>query len=192
MAILDLSKLHMYNFYYEVLKPKYGDNIKLAYTDTDSFVIHTKTEDIYSDFKTISHNMDFSDYPTDNPLHNLTNKKRLGCFKDEVNGKIISEFIGLKPKMYAMRVDEGGEEKKAKGIPKQIVKRELNFDSYKRTLEDTECKKQYVQFNCLRSMNHQIYSLTCNKAGLSNYDNKRYYLCNNESLPYGHCRLLQS
>lgn len=114
MAILDLSKLHMYNFYYEVLKPKYGDNIKLAYTDTDSFVIHTKTEDIYSDFKTISHNMDFSDYPTDNPLHNLTNKKRLGCFKDEVNGKIISEFIGLKPKMYAMRVDEGGEEKKQK------------------------------------------------------------------------------
>ena len=78
------------------------------------------------------------------------------------------------------------QEKKTKGIPKQIVKKELNFDSYKRTLEDTECKKQYVQFNCIRSMNHQIYSLTCNKAGLSNYDNKRYYLSNNESLPYGH------
>ena len=65
------------------------------------------------------------------------------------------------------------QEKKTKGIPKQIVKKELNFDSYKRTLEDAECKTQYVQFNCLRSLNHQIYSLTCNKAGLSNYDNKR-------------------
>ena len=81
---------------------------------------------------------------------------------------------------------KGVKRKKAKCIPKQIVKRELNFDSYKRTLEDAECKKQYVQFNCLRSMNHQIYSLTCNKAGLSNYCNKRYYLSNNESLPYGH------
>ena len=94
--------------------------------------------------------------------------------------------------MYAMRLDEGGEEKKAKGIPKQLVKKELNFDSYKRTLGDTECKKQYVQFNCLRSKNHQIYSLSCNKAGLSNYCNKRYYLSNNESLPYGHYSLLQS
>ena len=82
--------------------------------------------------------------------------------------------------------------KKAKGIPKQIFKKELNFESYKRTLEDAECKKQYVQFNCLRSMNHQIDSLTCNKAGLSNYDNKRYYLSNNQSLPYGLYALNQS
>ena len=58
-------------------------------------------------------------------------------FQDEVNGKIISEFVGLKPKMYAMRLDDGGQEKKAKGIPKQIFKKELKFDSYKRTLEDT-------------------------------------------------------
>ena len=192
MAILDLSKLHMYNFYYEVLKPKYGENIKLAYTDTDSFVIHTETDDIYDDFKTINKYMDFSDYPTGHHLHTNMNKKRLGCFKDEVNGKIISEFIGLKPKMYAMRLDDGCQEKKAKGIPKQIVKNDLNFDSYKRTLEDTECKKQYVQFNCIRSKNHQIYSLTCNKAGLSNYDNKRYYISNNQSLPYGHHYLLKT
>ena len=81
MAILELSKLHMYNFYYEVLKPKYGENIKLAYTDTDSFVIHTETEDIYNDFKTINNNMDFSDYPTDNPLYNLTNKKTSWMFQ---------------------------------------------------------------------------------------------------------------
>ena len=47
MGILDLSKQHMYRFYYDVMKPKYGDNIRMVYTDTDSFVFHTKTDDIY-------------------------------------------------------------------------------------------------------------------------------------------------
>ena len=77
MSILDLSKLHMYDFYYEVLKPKYGDNIKVAYTDTDSFIIHTKTEDIYNDFKTISHHMDFSDYLTNHPNYSTNNIKKI-------------------------------------------------------------------------------------------------------------------
>ena len=63
MAILDLSKLHMYKFYYDVLKPIYGERIKLAYTDTDSFVIHIETEDLYKDLQHISSYMDFSDYP---------------------------------------------------------------------------------------------------------------------------------
>ena len=66
--------------------------------------------------------MDFSDYPTDHPIYNHTNKKQIGFFKDEANGDIITEFIGLKPKMYAMLVDDADEEKKAKGIPKQIFK----------------------------------------------------------------------
>ena len=54
MSILDLSKLHMYSFYYDVLKKKYNNDVRLIYTDTDSFVIHTKTEDIYDDFKQIN------------------------------------------------------------------------------------------------------------------------------------------
>ena len=47
MSILDLSKQHMYKFYYDAMKPKYGENIRMVYTDTDSFVFHTKTDDIY-------------------------------------------------------------------------------------------------------------------------------------------------
>ena len=62
MYILDFSKLQMYSFYYDVLKKKYEDNIRLIYTDTDSFVIHTKTDDIYEDFQEISNHMDFSGY----------------------------------------------------------------------------------------------------------------------------------
>ena len=62
MSILDLSKQHMYKFYYDVMKPKYGDNIRMVYTDTDSFVFHTKTDDIYQDLKEINDEMDFSGY----------------------------------------------------------------------------------------------------------------------------------
>ena len=62
MSILDLSKQHMYKFYYDVMKPKYGDNIRMVYTDTDSFVFHTRTDDIYQDLQEINDEMDFSGY----------------------------------------------------------------------------------------------------------------------------------
>ena len=87
MTILDLSKLHMYKFYYDTLKPKYDYNIKMAYTDTDSFVIHVKTDDIYDDFNQLKNHMDFSDYNKDHKCYNINNNKVLGKFKDEVNGK---------------------------------------------------------------------------------------------------------
>ena len=75
-------------------------------------------------------------------------KKVLGRVKDEVNGKIIREFIGLKPKMYALSAKDDKEQKKAKGIPKQLVKRELNFNLYKKTLGENYLSK--VNFNSIR------------------------------------------
>ena len=189
MAILDLSKLHMYRFYYDVLKDKYNDKIKLAYTDTDSFVVHVETDDLYKDLKEINTHMDFSDYPKEHTNYDKTNKKVLGKFKDEVNGKIITEFIGLKPKMYAFKVQDDKEQKKAKGVPKHIVKKEMNFNMYKKTLEEN-CNKR-VQFNSTRSYQHQLFSITCSKTGLSNYENKRYYLSNEVSYPHGHYAINQ-
>ena len=112
MAMLDLSKLHMYKFFYDVLKPKFGDQIRLVYTDTDSFVIHTETDDICNDLKELKDYMDLSDYPKEHKPYDSTNKKKLGYFKDEVNGKIITEFIGLQAKMYAFKLDDGKESKK--------------------------------------------------------------------------------
>ena len=185
MSILDLSKLHMYSFYYDVLKKKYNDDVRLIYTDTDSFVIHTKTEDIYDDFKEINKHMDFSGYDKNHTCYDATNKKVLGKFKDEVDGKIITHFIGLKPKSYTFKVhNEVKEEKKSKGIVKHKVKKELNYNKYKDTLETNSCDT--VSFNSIRSKNHQIYSINQVKQALSSYDNKRYYLDNINSLPYGH------
>ncbi len=88
--------------------------------------------------------------------------------------------------MYAFTLDDGKEDKKAKGIPKKVVKKEINFMMYKNTLEDIDCKRNYFSYNSIRSYEHIIFSITCNKSGLSNYDNKRYYFNNNESVPYGH------
>jgi hypothetical protein len=184
MAILDLSKLHMYKFYYDVLKAKFNDKIKLAYTDTDSFVIHVETDDLYKDLKQINNHMDFSDYPKKHENYDVSNKKVLGKFKDELNGKIMREYIGLKPKMHAMDVQRDKEQKKAKGVPKHIVKKRFNFDLYKKTLEENHLER--VNFNSIRSYEHKIYSINSNKVGLSNFENKRYYVNNNLSYPYGH------
>ena len=87
MAILDLSKLHMCKFDYDVLKTKFNDQFKLAYTDTDSFVIHVETEDLYKDLKQINDHMDFSAYPKGHVNYDISNLKKVGKLKDDVNGK---------------------------------------------------------------------------------------------------------
>ena len=96
----------MYKFFYDVLEPKYGNNIELGYTDTDSFVIYVKTDDICEDSKELKEYMDCSDYPTNHPHYDASNKKVIGKFKDELKGEIITESIGLKPKMYSYIVDD--------------------------------------------------------------------------------------
>ena len=135
MAILDISKLHMYQFYYDVLKKKHNESIKLVYTDTDSYVIQTFTEDIYKDFKEFNQYMDFSDYPVEHPCHDKTNKKKLGYFKDECSGKVITKFIGLKPKSYTFTIlGEEEEQKTPKGVVKHKVKIELTYQNYHEAL----------------------------------------------------------
>jgi len=85
-------------------------------------------------------------------------------------------------------IDEKIEKKKAKGIPKNVLKRNITFEKYEQTLNEN--LKEDIQFNNIRSYNHQIYSTCSMKTGLSNYDNKRYYISNNYSLPYGHYKLI--
>ena len=185
MSILDYSKIHMYSFYYDVLKPKHQDNIKLVYTDTDSYVIKVETDDLYEDFKEINEYMDFSDYNVEHPNYDKTNKKVLGKFKDEMNGKIITHFIGLKPKAYCYKVyGDEKEHKKSKGVVKHKVSNQLSYKTYDETL-NRNCKEE-VSFNTIRSKNHQIYSINQTKYALSNYDNKRYWYSDFESLPFGH------
>ena len=98
-CILETSKLHMYQFWYDHLKNKYNNKVELIYSDTDSFIIHVETDDIYKDMLEDKNLYDFSEYPTDHPNYDITNKKVLMKYKDDLKSKIITEFIGLKPKM---------------------------------------------------------------------------------------------
>ena len=122
-CILETSKLHMYKFWYEYLKVKYGNNLDLIYTDTDSFILEIITNDIYEDMKNDNHLFDFSEYDEDHKCYNVKNKKKLGIFKDELNGKIMTEFSCLKPKMYRFEYIENNSiknDKKHKEIKKSV------------------------------------------------------------------------
>ena len=117
MSILDLSKILVYEFWYDYINPKYGDRAKLCYTDTDSFIIYIKTEDFFEDisndverwFDTFNYNK--NDKRT---LPVGKNKKVPGLFKDELGGKIMV-VVALRPKTYAYLMDDGSDPKKAKG-----------------------------------------------------------------------------
>ena len=115
MSILDISKALMYEFWYNYIKPKYGDRAKLCYTDTNSFIIHIITEDFY---KVIANDVERWFYTSNydenykRPLPIGKNKKVIGLFKDELGGKIMKEFCALRAKTYTYLMDDGSEKKK--------------------------------------------------------------------------------
>ena len=78
-------------------------NLELLYSDTDSFIYAIETEDVYADLQKLTDSFDFSNYPSDHFLFSNVNKKVVLKFKDEAAGKIIAEFIALKPKLYSLK-----------------------------------------------------------------------------------------
>ena len=96
LSILEISKTLMYEFWYDYMKPKYGDDVKLCYMNTDSFTIHIKTEDFYKDIADdVEKRFDTSNYDDecDRPLPTGKNKKVIGLMKDELGGKIKTKNI---------------------------------------------------------------------------------------------------
>ena len=100
MCILELSKVLMYEFHYDYIKNKYGNNSRLLFTDTDSLMYEIKTEDVYKDFSNDKEMFDFSNYSTKSKYYDNSNKLVVDKMKDETAGVAIEEFVGLKPKMY--------------------------------------------------------------------------------------------
>ena len=172
MSVLDLSKHLMYDFYYNHLKKLYTHNIRLLYTDTDSVIIHVTTEDIYADMMKHADLYDTSNYSPDHQLFSDTNKKVIGKFKDELGGKVLTEFIGIRPKMYSYVGEDSG--KRAKGVKKSVLKKTITHEDHKNCLIKNEVYSRDMPG--LRSYKHTIHGETVTKIALSPLDTKRYIL----------------
>ena len=187
MCILDLSKILMYDFYYNELKKQYGDNCHLLYSDTDSLLLYIETEDIYKDMQQNAETYDTSNFNKKHYLYDETNKKVLGKMKDECGGTPIKEYVGLRPKMYSI-ITENQSIKKAKGVKKYVIKKEITHENYKQSLFNKETFRH--EMNMLRSYDHQIYSIHMNKISLSPLDTKRWIANDGiNTLAYGHHRI---
>ena len=188
-AVLDMSKVLMYDFHYNTMKAKYQNKCKLLFTDTDSLCYEIETEDVYADMATFKDKMDFSDYPKDHKLYDVSNKKVIGKFKDETNGVPMTQFVGLKSKMYSFVTDdikiEKRNKKRGKGIKTSVLKKEITHEDYLQCLIDDSFTKS-AKMNAIRSYDHKIYSITMDKMALNSYDDKRYYLNSYDSNSYGY------
>ena len=195
LSILEISKTLMYEFWYDYMKPKYNDNVKLCYMDTDSFIMNIKTNDFCKNISNdIENRFDTSNYEVNTsetsalahrPLPTGKNKKIIGLMKDEQGGKIITEFATLRPKTYSFLTDDGKENKKAKGTKKCVIKKKIKFNDYKKCLfSDKSILKSQQRFI---SKKHDVYTENVNKIALSNNDDKRIVSSNKiSSYPYGY------
>jgi hypothetical protein len=145
-----------------------------------------KTNNIYEDLLSDRDEwFDTSDYPTDHFLHSAKNKKVIGLMKDETCGRPITEFVGLRSKMYSIKCCEE-ELKRAKGISRAVVKKEIHHDDYRKTLFNGTLMEH--QMTLFRSIRHDIFTVNMNKISLSAYDDKRF-VCDDgiHTLAYGSC-----
>ena len=179
MLILDISKTHMYGFWYDYIKPKYGDRAELSYMDSDSSYFY---EDIAND---IERQFDTSnDYENDKrPLPIGKNKKVIGLFKDELGGKIIKEFCALRAKTYAYFMNDDSENKKTKGTEKCVMKRKNMFENYTDSLFNSKIiLKSQQRF---KGDHHKVYAEEVNKIALCSNDDKRLQIFDRIT-PYPH------
>ena len=176
-AILDLSKIVMYEFHYDYMIPKYeAQKLKLCYMDTDSLVYEIQTEDFYKDIADdVKDRFDTSNYSKKDakPLPIGLNKKVIGVMKDEMGGKIITEFVALRPKLYAYKAQTSEfselEDKKCKGIKKCVVKKTLSFEDYKKCLLENSSRVTYRKQMIFR----EVHTVEVNKIALTRDDDKR-------------------
>ena len=190
LAILDLSKLHMYDLYYNYIIPQTNmspvdASLSIMMSDTDSFLFAFKnktTEQFLHDIEPI---MDFSNYPKDHAAYSMKRAGQLGYLKDEMKGTEIKGVVALKSKCYSIKTSAKSISK-CKGIPR-VATSKLQFKHYKKSL--FKRKTIHSRFSKISSKDHKVSTTTFLRKSLSCYDDKRFYLCNIHSLPYGHYKL---
>ena len=156
-VILELSKLHMYETYYDTLQPYFGqENLQLHYIDTDGMILSMKTKDIIKDLKTFENKFDFSNLDENHELFSNKNIKVIGKFKIETPKNIwVDEFVCLRSKAYSFKCNDKTESKnKVKGISKSRSKH-IKFDEYYNCLFGGEYQRECNNY-IIRSINHEM------------------------------------
>lgn len=187
MSVLDISKVVMCEFHYDHMKPKYGENIEVIYTDTDSFIYEIKCEDFYADMGQDICRYDTSDFKDHQTVPRM-NKKVPGLMKDENNGQCMTEFVGLRSKMYGVRVNNVDAMKKAKGVKRYVLNKKITFDDYTNCIKNL-CTLKKTQ-NSIRSFAHNVFTIAQEKIALNPFDDKRHISEDGiNTLPWGHYSL---
>ena len=170
-SVLDLSKIFIYDYHYNYSKRKF--DAKLLFTDTDSLTYEIKTEDIYEDFYKDKDLFDFSNYPEGSKFYDPSNMNEIGKMKDESEGKINIEFVGLKSKMYSLIDIDGEEKKKEKGV-NSVVFKNIKHKEYLDFLLNSKIMRHKMKR--IQSRLHKIGTYDVCKTSLSCVDAKRYIL----------------
>ncbi len=187
-SVLDLSKLCMMEFHYEVIQENFKGKANLIYSDTDSLVYNIEHPDIYEWIRNNPSHFDLSDSLRPD-LKSDENKKKLGKFKDELNSLVMSEFISLNPKVYSFNYstdltnDNFKNKKTLKGVSKPVVKNEIDYEDYLHTLNTNE--KARRKTTTLRSFNHQIFTYCQTKIALTSSYDKMLMVDSINCLPFG-------
>ncbi len=185
-TILDDSKYLMYDFHYNFMLEKIPRaDIDLLFTDTDSLCYSIRKHDIFQIMKENKDYFDLSEYPEDHELYDPTNKKVIGKFKNE-SIEQITEFVGLRAKLYAYSVDGCNKKHlKCKGVKKGVAKKELSIDKYRNVLFSRSTES--ISQNGIRSYGHQIYTEQTTKTALSACDDKVFIRDDNvHTYNFGH------
>lgn len=184
-TVLEISKLKMYDFHYNQMLPTFGFNCILNYTDTDSFIYSVFCNDLYKYIKQNLHLFDTSNYERNNVFAIARSEKKIGLMKDENGGRIMTEFVGLRAKMYSIRVDDIDSVKKAKGIKNYVIRQSITFDDYIACIRNSQ--SLIGSQNLIQSNLHKVFSLTQTKKILCPFDDKRQILSDGiKTLPWGH------
>ena len=174
--ILELAKISMYFFWYNVVKKNYGERAQLGYEDTDSFIFSLELDqNLHDELKCgpMSPYLDFSNFPPDHPLYDNSKKGKLGLLKSETEGKIIKECVILKPKLYSIDVMESDRIARCKGIP-VCHHQNLSHHEFKETL--TSLSQKTATVHNIRNVKGHISTCCSTKKCLSSFDDKRYFV----------------
>ena len=184
-SILDLSKLTMMDFHYNVIHKEFEGKYNLLYSDTDSCVYNIEHPDIYKWVSDNREHFDLSD-SLNKDLKDNANKKVLGKMKDELQSVPMKEFIALNPKVYSF-TSAHENAKKLNGISKVVVKKEIKHENYKNVLVTGESITKEV--TGIRSLSHELYTVKQVKTALNTFYDKMYMTDNNTCVPYGYKNL---